>query len=350
MAINNHTMVKTLQTLDPVRIGELNLLLDALSQRARDRDLTHKVISGMAARCDHLLQPQLYINLGKETGLISETKNVLKLTRLGQLMFANASWPPYDRLNEKQIDIIAPELLGHPEITQQIISVIRLFKWIPELSLFLYPRFIRVRHEQYLALKLLQATSFAIADNDYISVTKQNYDRLNSVLGNIVPRSEEDLWNSITETQLRAQAAEEFVVKYERQRLEAEHRKDLRDLVDRVSANDVNAGYDIRSFENNGELRHIEVKSSTSSYISFYWSSLERNFALEHRDSYWIYFVPQSQELPKLKNDITLIKDPVAFEGKCLNLEPSVYRVCLTENINTFPRIANGTTWARVIK
>ena len=65
-------MVKTLQVLDPARIGEINLLLDALSQRARRRDLAHRVISGMAARCDHLLQPELYVTIGKELKLVTE--------------------------------------------------------------------------------------------------------------------------------------------------------------------------------------------------------------------------------------------------------------------------------------
>lgn len=349
MVISGNRMVKTLQVLDPIRIGELNLLLDALSHRTRHRDLTYRVISGMAARCDHTLLPELYITIGKELGLISETDNVLKLTRLGKLMLANSAWPPYDRLTETQIEVIAPELLGHPELIQYVISIIRLMKWMPELSSFLYPRSIRVGTEQYLVLKLLQVTKFATLDNDYIGITKENYDRLNSLLGGIVPRSEEDLWNSLAKTQLRARAAEEFVVKYERRRLKAAHRDDLCNFVERVSASNVNAGYDIRSFEVNGDLRYIEVKSSTNSHISFYWSAIERNFALEHCDSYWIYFVPRSQELPRVKNDITLIKDPVSAECEYLDVEPSNYRVWLTTNIEAFPRIANGSVWARII-
>ncbi|MBA7634584.1 hypothetical protein ES703_42173 [subsurface metagenome] len=349
MAVNSNLMVRTLQILDPVRIGEINLLLDALSQRARRRDLTCRVISGMAARCDHTLQPELYVTLGKELRLVSEKRDILKLTRLGKLMLTSSSWPPYDRLTDTQIEVITPELLGHPELIQYVTSVIRFMKWMPKLSLFLYPRSIRVSPEQYLALKLLQITKFATLDNDYISITKENYSRLDSFLGNIIPRSEEDLWHSLTKTQLRARAAEEFVVKYEQRRLKAAQRNDLCNLVERVSATDVDAGYDIRSFENNGDLRYIEVKSSTSSHVSFYWSSIERNFALAHRDSYWIYFIPRSQELPKLKCEITLIKDPIAVEGKYVNIEPSTYRAWLTANIEDFSRIVNGAIWARII-
>lgn len=349
MIINSSLMVKALQLLDPVRVGEINLLLDALSHRPRHRDLAYRVICGMAAKCDHRLQPELYITLGKELRLASEMENVLKLTRLGRLMLNNATWPPYDRLNDTQIEIIAPELLGHPEVIQYVISVTQLMKWMPKLSLFLYPRSIHVSPEQYLALKLLQVTKFATVDDDYIGITKDNYNRLNSLLGNIIPRSEEDLWHSIMKTQLRARAAEEFVVKYERRRLKVAQRNDLCNLVERVSATDVDAGYDIRSFENNGNLRYIEVKSSTSSHVSFYWSSMERNFALAHRDSYWVYFVPRSQELPKLKYEITLIKDPIAAEGKYVDIEPSTYRAWLTANIEDFSRIANGSIWARII-
>lgn len=349
VVISGSLMVKALQILDPVRVGEINLLLDALSHRPRHRDLTYRVISGMAARCDHTLLPELYITIGKELRLVSEKDNALKLTRLGKLILTNATWPPHDRLNDTQIEVIAPELLGHPALIQHVISVTRLMKWMPRLSLFLYPRSIRVNPEQYLALKLLQVTKFAAVDDHYIGITKENYDRLDSLLGNIIPRSEEDLWHSLTKTQLRARAAEAFVVKYEQRRLKAAHRDDLRNLVERVSATDVDAGYDIRSFESNGNLRYIEVKSSTSSHVSFYWSSIERNFALAHRDSYWIYFVPRSQELPKLKHEITLIKDPFAAEGKYLNLEPSTYRVWLTANIEAFSRVANGSIWARMV-
>jgi septum formation topological specificity factor MinE len=350
MAIDSSPMVKVLQLLDPVRIGEINLLFDALSHHPRHKDLTYRVICVMAAKCDYRLQPELYITLGKEFRLVSEMENELKLTRLGRLMLNSATWPPYDQLNKKQIEIIAPELLGHQEIIQNVISVTRLMKWMPKLSLFLYPRSIPISPEQCLALKLLQVTKFVKVDDDYISITKDNYDKLNFLLGNIIPRSEEDLWHSIMKTQLRARAAEEFVVKYERRRLKTAQRNDLCNLVERVSATDVNAGYDIRSFENNGNLRYIEVKSSTNSHVLFYWSSIERNFALAHRDSYWIYFIPRSQELPKLKYEITLIKDPIAVEGKYINMEPSTYRVSLTTTVESFSRIANGSTWARIIK
>jgi len=349
MVLNSSLMVKTLQILDPVRVGEVNLLLDALSHRPRHRDLTYRVICGMAAKCDHILQPELYITLGKELRLVTEMENMLRLTRLGRLMLTNATWPPYDRLNDTQIEVISPELLGHPEVIRHVISVTRLMKWMPELSMFLYPRSIHVSPEQYLALKLLQTTKFATVDDNYIGITKENYNRLNSLLGSTISRSEDELWRSLIETQLRARAAEEFVVKYERRRLKAAHRNDLCNLVERVSATDVDAGYDIRSFEENGEVRYIEVKSSTSSHVSYYWSSFERNFALVNRDAYWIYFVPRSHELPKSKHEITLIKDPIAAEGKYLNIEPYTYRVWLAVDIECFNIKTYGAVSARII-
>lgn len=349
VVLSKSLIINTLQLLDPIRIGEINLLLDALSHRARHTDLTDRVLSEMAAKCDHKLQPSLYITLGKELRLINERENVLELTRLGKSVLSEATWPPYDRLTDRQIEIITPELLGHPELIQHIISVMQLMNWMPKVSLFLHPRSIRVSPEQYLSLKLLQVTKFAAIDGDFISMTKENYNKLNSMLGNIIPRSEQDLWNSLMETQLRARAAEEFIVKYEQRRLKKAQRSDLSELVERVSAKDVNAGYDIRSFENNGNLRYIEVKSSTSSHVSFYWSSLERNFALLHRDSYWIYFVPRTQELPKLKHEITLIKDPIAVEDKYLNIEPSTYRVWLNASTEYFSLRTKGTINARII-
>ena len=113
MVINNSLIVKTLQILDPVRVGEINLLLDALSHRPRHRDLTYRVICGMAAKCDHMLQPELYITLGKELKLVREMESMLSLTRLGRRVLTNATWPPHDRLNNTQIEVIAPDQKSH---------------------------------------------------------------------------------------------------------------------------------------------------------------------------------------------------------------------------------------------
>ena len=57
MAGNPGLLTKALETLDPGRIGEINLLLDAVSRHAVSKDLTRRIISEMAARCDRIIRP-----------------------------------------------------------------------------------------------------------------------------------------------------------------------------------------------------------------------------------------------------------------------------------------------------
>ena len=57
----------------------------------------------------------LYITLGIELGIVREKNDVLELTLLGKSLLSDATWPPYDLLNTKQLELISPELLGHPE-------------------------------------------------------------------------------------------------------------------------------------------------------------------------------------------------------------------------------------------
>jgi hypothetical protein len=291
-------------------------------------------MSQMAARSDHTIEPELYVSLGLELGIARNNKDLLTLTRLGDLMFTSAKWPPYDVLNSNQLRLMSPELLGHPDIADSVTSIIRLMHWMPESSTFLYPRSVRLKPDQYLAIRLLLVTEFAAVDGPYVTMSKPNFERLDSILGlrGQLTRSEDDLWSSLRETNLRARVAEEFVADYERSRLDAAGRHDLSEFVNRISERDVDAGFDIRSFNTDGTMRYIEVKSSTNSHVQFFWTSAERSFALEHRDSYWIYFVPRAHELPSPEHEVIEIQDPVAHEGETLHLEPSTYKVRLTRN------------------
>ncbi len=129
--------------------------------------------------------------------------------------------------------------------------------------------------------------------------------------------------NVITEEQLKklieadeefGLLAEEAVLKFERKRLLILGRVPESELVRRISQFDVNAGYDIASF--NGDIpslepdRFIEVKASQQKAIRFYWSSNEYEKAILLGDTYWIYFIGNFKEK---QNEITpiIIQNPV---------------------------------------
>jgi len=122
--------------------------------------------------------------------------------------------------------------------------------------------------------------------------------------------TEEGLWKRLEAQRLRAREAETLVMLEERKRLEELGRPDLAELVVRISAEDVVAGYDIESFEEDGSPRFIEVKSSIGEAVRFEWSLKERELASELGRTYWVYFVPLSSILQERKVPIYMLRDP----------------------------------------
>jgi hypothetical protein len=96
---------------------------------------------------------------------------------------------------------------------------------------------------------------------------------------------------SVLEAQARQGAeAEEFVVRFERQRLEGHSRAEL---IFRISLSDVSAGYDIQSFSSVSALlpdRFIEVKSFRDN-LRFFLSAGEIKTAKELGKLYFLYLV-----------------------------------------------------------
>jgi hypothetical protein len=90
--------------------------------------------------------------------------------------------------------------------------------------------------------------------------------------------------------------AEEFVLKYERNRLKELKLKGF-SKIKRISETDVNAGYDILSFENEksrGYDRLIEVKSFSRG-VNFYWSKNEIETAKQNKSNYYLYLIDRSK-------------------------------------------------------
>ncbi len=345
----NRKLLTELMSLNPQRIGEINLLLEALADIPRDTSVVYRMISQMAAKTDHMPQPELCISIGKQLNIIQENEGKSALTNLGRMLLKTAKWPPHDRFNEIQLNIIAPEILGHPDLNDYIVDALNSMSTTQDLQRIFQLGLSRLPDEQGLAFQLLQALGFAIAETDCISIAKEKFSILSSLLSGLTTKSENELWQSITATNRRARAAEEYVVEYEQRRLSAAGRRYLSDLVERVSEHDVLACFDVRSFELDGATRYIEVKSSTSLHVRFFWSIQERNFAQRHAESYWIYFVPRAQDLPDLKHDLVLIRDPVACCGHHLHEEPYTFRVCLIRDINELQAVGDGDMSAKIL-
>jgi hypothetical protein len=85
---------------------------------------------------------------------------------------------------------------------------------------------------------------------------------------------------------------ESLVLAYEQSRLSDAGRQDLADKVIRVSAEDDGAGYDIKSYNDDGTDRYVEVKTSAkkSAGVRFFMSANEMKKSKE-LNSYYIYYV-----------------------------------------------------------
>jgi len=118
----------------------------------------------------------------------------------------------------------------------------------------------------------------------------------------------EQLEQMLERNRLHGEAAEKFVLSYEKRRLVSHPQLNQ---VEIISAYDVAAGYDIVSYEDASSVemdRFIEVKSFSVS-LSFHWSRNEIDVARLRRDKYFLYLVDWN-EMHDLNYEPTIIRDP----------------------------------------
>jgi len=118
-------------------------------------------------------------------------------------------------------------------------------------------------------------------------------------------------------------SGEHLVLKHEKEKLIAAGRQDLADRVEHVALVDSRAGYDIRSFEDNGSEIFIEVKTTSGpKTAAFFISANEVRASIRNPNAFRIYRVfgvgrdPRRAGFYVLKGDVTRV----------LELTPSVYR------------------------
>lgn len=349
-------MVTTIPpTLDLIRnlgvehLGELNLVLDALRGGPRAQVEVVQSVLRMACRSDRIPAPKLYLEVGSRLGLFFCNDVIAQLTSLGQRLLAESTFPPYDSFNSVQKGTLVPEILGHPDIVAGVESTIRLFTTVDTSGKRFRLGSIDLEEMQELTLEILQALELAHLEDVYIVIGDDGLKRLRTVLGSTIAQTEQELWQSQLETNERARNAEEYVVDYERRRLIQAGYHRLAESVERISEYDAKASYDVLSYNTDGSIRYIEVKSSTNLRIEFYWSRAEKTFSERVRDAYWIYFVPRSHELPDLQHDMVLIQNPSGAIGAFLSEETAMYKVTLVENTNEVQFCEGDMRGARIL-
>jgi hypothetical protein len=151
----------------------------------------------------------------------------------------------------------------------------------------------------------------------------------NSSLPLLSPNDAEE-WVGINYLELEARnqqlgdAGEKLVIAYEKARLRTMGRMDLLDSVEQVSETiGPNAGYDIRSFEQDGKERFIEVKTTKYGKLTpFFVTANELLFSERNREQYHLYRVFNYRVSP------TLFLISGQLNNFC-RLRPSIYRAYL---------------------
>ncbi len=118
-------------------------------------------------------------------------------------------------------------------------------------------------------------------------------------------------------------AGEEFVLKYEKTRLESIEKLNLADRIEQVSETQGDwVGYDIRSFNEDGSDRFIEVKTTKYGIQTpFFVTKNELGFSKENSSDYNLYRVFSFRKTPKLfmlqgRLDMACTLDPVQFRAR----------------------------------
>ncbi|GAB4185502.1 MAG: DUF3883 domain-containing protein [Wenzhouxiangellaceae bacterium] len=98
------------------------------------------------------------------------------------------------------------------------------------------------------------------------------------------------------------EAGEQFVLNFERARLIRAGKDTLADRVEQVSVTvGASAGYDVRSFEENGKDRFIEAKTTKyGKSTPFFITANELRFSQENASSYYLYRLFQFRVSPRL--------------------------------------------------
>ncbi|MGE0792667.1 MAG: DUF3883 domain-containing protein [Candidatus Woesearchaeota archaeon] len=168
---------------------------------------------------------------------------------------------------------------------------------------------------------------------------KSEYVDLNINTSNILPKTEVMIplnktfdYDEEKYKKILGNRGEEIVYAKEKQYLISIGRKDLSEKVILLSKKDDSLGYDILSFEENGDEKYIEVKSTSNSINSnanFLISSNQYHKAKKIKNYYFYVVFSAKSKFPK----IWRLKNPLSYENRGLTLTPVNYRVIINTKI-----------------
>lgn len=242
--------------------------------------------------------------------ILKETRDFLYFTPLGNDVFEHIDSSKFNKIiiekcifNNYFSDIIIPILTKFHKTKEN-----ELWYEVNEISrLFIGTNILEILY----GLEFLQQP-----DPKKIIVNPQflNDELIEDSIKNTRKQSQADIEEALVILKKRGQIAEKFVLKYEKDRLKKRF-PDKANRVKQISDDWANKGYDIESFNGEGDDilpdRFIEVKGSSGKKFNIFWSQNEIKKAKEFGDEYWIYFVSEiNVDTEKCPNYPEMIQNP----------------------------------------
>lgn len=318
-------------------LGELNLVLKPLLESPLEKWVLKICVFKKSGITTQIPNPTNLIDLANRLHLIEaikdKNKDVFVLTSTGKKLL-NLGYIWEDRLSKNQGKYLLGELVKEKELFQAILFVFNMFHANLNNELWISSKDKRINPNNGRILRVLQQMKIAEYLGENILINKEDREWL---IDNVVFRSTLDSDTLLSILQRRKEngaIAEEFVLNYEKTRLKQSGREDLSQLVKKLSATNVGAGYDILSYDGSGSKglydRFIEVKGTSGDEVIFFITKNELETAKSYQKKYWIYFVVNvnSNELMKVKIKLNNLDSIFSTQSNYV-IEPILWKVRL---------------------
>jgi hypothetical protein len=315
-------MLEALEAIE--HLGEIARLFLVLARWRRPRMETRALIenckrtAGLSGRYP---RPKPALAIAISAGLLSSIDGFVIVTEHGREFAAQGTGRP--ELSPGQARLLLAALLDDPEIERAVATLLSPFQQVRG-RLITRKTSIPPANAQLLLCRVLQQLGAVTVSAEYYVLARASDDLLGHLVIQTSRLTQAELLKRLERQRLLGGLAEQAVLEIERHRLTDLKRPDLASKIQHVSTDDVSAGYDIRSYEENGDCRLVEVKSSVGSHIKFDWSENERAKAASEGDAYYVYFVPFSFSLPRLTAPVVVIQNPMARVADGTLLERAV--------------------------
>ena len=239
-----------------------------------------------------------------EMGVLGITDKFLELSILGEKILGTLD-------KEKIKEIFVLECFLNGKLSKDVLQAVNNFHVNDDKTMWCYKKKLYGLFTEPKILPILIDTNFLKKNGEKVTINQKFLSALNIELKKIVskkpPKSQAELEKELEEereNKKKIGARAEIIV--------LEFEKNQSRKAKRISQEDAEAGYDIESQDEDGNVRFIEVKGSTGDEFNIYWTKNEIKTARKNRDKYWLYFVPGVDIKSEKFKEPELYPDPIA--------------------------------------